>query len=67
MATAFQMDDLGNGDIVMITDYGTYESQVVMLAGLLAGATVAALDYNLKKSNLITRKSSVVTIKFIII
>jgi acyl-CoA synthetase (AMP-forming)/AMP-acid ligase II len=51
MATAFRNDNLGRGDVVMSVDYGSYEGQVVLLAGLLIGATVAALDYNLKKSN----------------
>lgn len=51
MATAFRKNNFGRGDIVMTTDYGSYEGQAVMLAGLLIGATVAALDYNLKKSN----------------
>lgn len=51
MATAFRNNNLGRGDVVMSTDYGSYEGQVVLLAGLLIGATVSALDYNLKKSN----------------
>jgi 4-coumarate--CoA ligase len=51
MATAFKKHDLGHGDVVMITDYGSYEAQVVLLAGILIGATIAALDHSLRKSN----------------
>lgn len=51
MTTAFQKYEIGHGDVVMITDYGSYEGQVVMLAGILMGTTIAALDHNLKKSN----------------
>lgn len=51
MATTFQKHDLGHGDVVMITDYGSYEGQVVMLAGILVGTTIAALDHSLRKSN----------------
>ena len=51
MATAFQKHDLGPGDVVMITDYGSYEGQVVLLAGILVRTTVAALDHSLRKSN----------------
>ncbi|XP_022178856.1 luciferin 4-monooxygenase-like isoform X2 [Myzus persicae] len=50
MATTFQKHDLGHGDVVMITDYGSYEGQVVMLAGILVGTTIAALDHSLRKS-----------------
>ncbi|XP_060846886.1 uncharacterized protein LOC132926542 [Rhopalosiphum padi] len=53
MATAFKKHDFGHGDVVMITDYGSYEAQVVLLAGILIGATIAALDHNLRKSVLI--------------
>jgi len=49
MATAFQNENYGIGDVVMSTDYGTYEGQVVVLAGLLVGATISELDYNLRK------------------
>lgn len=52
MAIAFQKDNFGNGDTVMTTDYGSYENQVVILAGVLVGATVTTLDYNLKKSKI---------------
>jgi len=48
---AFKKYELGHGDVVMMTDYGSYEGQVVMLAGILMGTTIAALDPNLKKSN----------------
>jgi 4-coumarate--CoA ligase len=51
MATAFKKLDFGHGDVVMIADYGSYEAQVVILAGILIGATIAALDHSLKKSN----------------
>lgn len=51
MATALQKENVGYGDIVMTIDYGSYEGQVVLLAGILVGATVTALDYNLRKSN----------------
>jgi len=50
LATAYQKHDIGHGDVVMITDYGSYEGQAVMLAGILIGTTVAALDHNLRKS-----------------
>ncbi|XP_060852797.1 uncharacterized protein LOC132930768 isoform X2 [Rhopalosiphum padi] len=53
MATEFKKHDLGHGDVVMITDYGSYEGQVVMLAGILIGSTIAALDHSLRKSVLI--------------
>jgi len=52
MATAFQKHDLGHGDVVMIIDYGSYEGQVVMLAGILVGTTIGALDHSLRKSNI---------------
>ncbi|XP_015376110.1 PREDICTED: luciferin 4-monooxygenase-like [Diuraphis noxia] len=54
LATAFQKHDIGHGDVVMITDYGSYEGQVVMLAGILIGTTIAALDHSLRKSVLTT-------------
>ncbi|KAL4090317.1 hypothetical protein QTP88_025178 [Uroleucon formosanum] len=50
MASAFQKHDIGHGDVVMILDYGSYEGQVVILAGILVGATIAALDHSLRKS-----------------
>lgn len=50
MSSALQKGNFGNGDVIMTTDYGSYEGQVVLLAGILLGATVSALDYNLKKS-----------------
>ncbi|CAI6361279.1 unnamed protein product [Macrosiphum euphorbiae] len=50
MATAFQKHDLGHGDVVMIIDYGSYEGQVVMLAGILVGTTIAPLDGSLRRS-----------------
>lgn len=53
MATALQTKNFGYGDIVMTMDYGSYEEQVIMLAGLLIGVTIAALDYSLKKGNLL--------------
>ncbi|XP_027845831.2 uncharacterized protein LOC114126147 [Aphis gossypii] len=53
VTTAFKKYELGHGDVVMMTDYGSYEGQVVMLAGILMGTTIAALDPNLKKSVLI--------------
>ncbi|VVC39226.1 Hypothetical protein CINCED_3A002754 [Cinara cedri] len=37
----------------MTIDYGSYEGQVVLLAGILVGATVTALDYNLRKKHLL--------------
>lgn len=49
IATALQKDNFGRGDVVMITDFGSYEGQTVLLAGLLVGTTIAALDYNLKR------------------
>lgn len=52
MATSFQNENIGHGDIVMTTDYGSYEGQVVILAGLLVGATIGALDYNLRKGKI---------------
>lgn len=51
MATTLQNKNIGYGNIVMTTDYGSYEGQVVILAGLLIGATIGALDYNLRKGN----------------
>jgi len=51
IAAALQLRDLGPGDVVMVTDYGSYEAQTVLLAGLLVGTTVAALDYTLKRGN----------------
>lgn len=51
LATAYQNHDIGHGDVVMIIDYGSYEGQVVMLAGILIGTTIASLDHNLRKSN----------------
>lgn len=51
MATVLQQKNIGYGDLVMTTDYGSYEGQVVILAGLLVGATISAVDFNLKKSN----------------
>jgi len=51
MASAFQKHDIGHGDVVMIIDYGSYEGQVVILAGILVGTTIAALDHSLRKSN----------------
>lgn len=51
MASKLQNENFGVGDIVMSTDYGTYEGQVVILAGLLIGATIAPLNYSLKKGN----------------
>lgn len=51
MAAILQSKDVGYGDIVMNTDYGSYEGQVVLLAGILVGATVTTLNYNLRKSN----------------
>ncbi len=36
---------------MLITDYGSYEAQAVMSAGILIGATIAALDHSLRKSN----------------
>lgn len=50
MATALQKENMGYGDIVMTTDFGSYEGQVVLLAGILVGATITALNYNIKKS-----------------
>lgn len=53
MATVFQRQNIGYGDVVMTTDYGSYEGQVIILAGLLVGATMSTLDFNLKISNVI--------------
>lgn len=50
MVAVLQDKDVGFGDVVMSTDYGTYEGQTVVLSGLLIGATVVALDYTLRKS-----------------
>lgn len=54
MATALQNKQFGCGDVVVTTDYGSYEGQVVVLAGLLIGSTVGALNCNLSKSNITT-------------
>ncbi|VVC39223.1 Hypothetical protein CINCED_3A008360 [Cinara cedri] len=51
MSSALQKANFGNGDVVMTTDYGSYEGQVVLLAGILLGTTVSTLDYNLKKKH----------------
>lgn len=53
MATVFQRQNIGYGDVVMTTDFGSYEGQVVILAGLLVGATMSTLDFNLRKSNIV--------------
>lgn len=70
MATTFQKDNFGRGDVVMIADYGSYEGQVVLLAGLLIGAVVAALDCTLKKSNrfffLLFQKAKYFSVVFIL-
>lgn len=62
MAAAFQKYELGQGDVVMIMDYGSYEGQVVILAGILVGATVAALNYGLRESNSNIISYSILTI-----
>lgn len=51
MASTLQNENIGVGDVVMSTDYGTYEGQVVILAGLLVGATIAELDSSLKRGS----------------
>lgn len=48
VAAAFQNRGFGYGDVITIVDTGSYEGQTIMLAGLLIGATVTALDYSLK-------------------
>lgn len=61
MVAVLQDKDVGFGDVVMSTDYGTYEGQTVVLSGLLIGATVVVLDYTLRKSECGHRIHGVVT------
>lgn len=45
MASEFLNKGIGHRNIVTIVDFGSYESQVVLLAGLLVGATLAPLGH----------------------
>lgn len=58
MAAAFQKAKLGRGDLIMVLDFSSYEGQVILLAGHLIKAVIAAVYNNFKISYYYTYYSS---------